>query len=92
MLVITMHTAKRICYLDNSRIATVNMVLWGDTLVTATCWQYSAHGVATGTTEYATRAESLLRRQISTICSNRALFPYNGSCHVNYSAHKLSVP
>jgi len=68
------------------------MVLWGDTLVTATCWQYSAHGVAAGTTEYATSAESLLRRQISACYTQqKGLFPYNGSCHVNYSAHKLSV-
>jgi len=51
-------------------------------------------------TEYATRAGSLLRRQISamgsktsiTICSKRVLFPYNDSCHVNYSSQELSVP
>ena len=30
--------------------------------------------------------------QISAICSKRALFPYNDSCHVKYSAHELSVP
>ena len=37
-----------------TRIATVDMVLWDDTrksLVTASYGQYSAHGVATGTTE-----------------------------------------
>jgi len=47
--------------------------------------QYSAHGIATGTTEYATRAGSLLWHQISAILSKRALFPYNdttGTCHV----------
>jgi len=36
-----------------TRIATVDMVLWDDTrksLVTASYGQYSAHGVATGTT------------------------------------------
>jgi len=58
--------------------------------VTASYGQYSAHGV--GTTEYATRAGSLLRLKISAICSKRALFPYNDSCHVNYSPHKVSVP
>jgi len=56
--------------------------------VTASYGQYSAHGVATGTT----RAGSLLRLKISAIHSKRALFPYNDSCHVNYSAHKVSVP
>ena len=40
----------------------------------------------------ASRAGSLLRRKISAICNKRALFPYNNSCHVNYSAHKVSVP
>ena len=40
----------------------------------------------------ATRAGSLLRRKISAIHSKRALFPYNDSCHGNYSAHKVSVP
>jgi len=39
----------------------------------------------------ATRAGSLLRLKISAIHSKRALFPYNDSCHVNYSAHKVSV-
>jgi len=38
--------------------ATVDMVLWDDTLVTASYVQYNAHGVATGTTEYATRVGS----------------------------------
>jgi len=57
--------------------------------VTASYGQYSAHGVSKGTTEYATRAGIC---QISAIRSKRALFPYNDSCHVNYSAHKLSVP
>jgi len=67
------------------------MVLWNDAriaLVTASYGQYSAHGVATGT-RCATRAVSL---QMSAICSKGALFPYNDSFHVNYSAHKLSVP
>jgi len=34
---------------------------------------------------------SLARHQISAIHRKRALFPYNDSCPVNYSAHKLSV-
>ena len=41
--------------------------------------------------EHATRAGSLFRCQISAICSKRTLFPYNDFCHVNYSAHELSV-
>jgi len=40
----------------------------------------------------ATRAGSFLRLKISAIHSKRALFPYNDSCHVNYSAYKVSVP
>ena len=71
------------------------MVLWDDTRIvfmTASYGQYSAHGVATGTTEYATRAGSLLRRQVSTMRSKRALFPYNDFCRELYGAHKLSVP
>ena len=59
--------------------------------VTVNYRQYNAHGVATGTTEYATRAESLLRHQISATCSRRALFPYSDySCHVNCSICALS--
>ena len=48
--------------------------------------------VATGTTEYATRAGSLLRCQGGALHSKRALFHYNDTFHVNYSTHKLSVP
>jgi len=60
-------------------------------LVTVSYGQYNAHGVATGTTEYATRAESLLRHQISAMCSRRALFPYSDySCHMIYSICALS--
>jgi len=29
---------------------------------------------------------------LSAIHSKRALFPYNDSCHVNYSAHKVNFP
>ena len=36
------------------------------------------------------KAGSLLRHEIRAIRNKRALFPYNDSCHVNYSAHKLS--
>ena len=57
-----------------TRIATVDMVSWDDTrIVPCDSQQYSAYGVATGTTEYATRTRSLLRYQISVICSKRAL-------------------
>jgi len=49
-----------------TRIATVDMVLWDDTrIVPCDSQQYSAHGVATGTT----RAESLLRPKISAIAA-----------------------
>ena len=68
----------------------MDTVLWNDAriaLVTASYGQYSAHGVATGTT-CATRAVS---HQISAKCNKGALFPYDDSCHVNYSAHKVSV-
>jgi len=45
----------------NLRIATVDMVLWDDTRIVphnSQLWAvYSAHGVATGTTEYVTMAE-----------------------------------
>jgi len=52
------------------------MVLWDDTrIVPCDNQQYSAHGVARGTTAYATRAGSLLKHQISAICSKRELFP-----------------
>jgi len=40
----------------------------------------------------ATRAGSLLRCKISAIHNKSALFPYHDSCHVNYSAHRVSVP
>jgi len=71
---------KWVGYFDNNvfltRIATVDMVLWDDTrIVPCDNQQYSAHGVATGTTEYATRAGSLLKHQIGAICSQRELFP-----------------
>ena len=36
--------------------------------------------------------EVYLDIRISAIRSKKALFPYNDSCHVNYSAHKVSVP
>jgi len=36
------------------------------------------------------KAGSLPRHEIRGIHSKRALFPYNDSCHMNYSAHKLS--
>jgi len=65
------------------------MVLWDVTLVTASYGQYSAYGAATLTNEYDKRAGSLLRRQISVIRNKRALFTYNDTCHVNYSAHSL---
>jgi len=51
--------------------------LWGDTRIVpcdSHYGQYSAHGVATGTTEYATRAGSLLRHHIGAIHSKRSLF------------------
>jgi len=70
------------------------MVTWDDTRIipcAASYGQYSAHGVATEQLN-ATCAGSLIRREISAIRSKRALLPYNDSCHVNYSAHKLSVP
>jgi len=44
------HCKKGFDILFLTRIATVDMVLWNDSQ------QYSAHGVATGRTEYATRA------------------------------------
>ena len=70
-----MHTLqKKICYLTSVlliRIAIVDMVLWDDTYQNSTLivrviyWQCSAHGVATGATEYATMAWSL---QMSDKC------------------------
>ena len=45
----------------------------------------SAHGVATGTTEYATKDGSLLRHQISGIRSQRALLCL--SAHVQTRAY-----
>jgi len=57
--------------------------------MTASYGQHSAHGV--GTTEYATRAASLLGLHISAILSKRALF-LTMILVVNYSEHKLSVP
>ena len=61
--------------------------------MTASYGQYSAHGVATGTTECMLLGLGVLfRLKISAICSKKALFPYNDSCHVNYSAHEVSVP
>jgi len=64
-------------YVFLTRIATVDMVLWEGiiyaSLVTASYGQYSAHGVATGTTEYAARAKS---HQVSAMHSKRvASFP-----------------
>ena len=51
-------------------------------------------GVATRTNERATKAGSLLRCQISAIAihSKTAFFPYNNSCHVNYSAQNYLCP
>ena len=57
-------------------IATVDMVLWDGTeqsLVTASYGQYNARGVVIGTTEYATRAGSLLR-------SRQVLYAAKGHC------------
>ena len=64
------YTAKKDCYLAIiffSRVATVCMVLWNDTLVHVITryGQYGAHGVATGIIEFATRG--LFRHQISAI-------------------------
>ena len=53
-------------------------------------WAYSAHRVATEQLN-TTRAGSLFRWKVSAIHIKRALFAYNDSCHVNYSAHKVSV-
>jgi len=65
------------------------MVLWEDTrivLVITSYGQYSAHGVATGTIEFATRAGKIaIGQQISAICSKRALLPHKDPCHVNCS-------
>ena len=47
------------------RIATVDMVLWDGT--NSPDSQLCAHEVAIGTTEYATRARSSLRCQISAV-------------------------
>jgi len=43
--------------------------------VKASCGQYNAHGVATGTTEFATKAGSLLRYEISAIHSKMSSVP-----------------
>jgi len=82
---------KKNCYFDLYFSPELQLLTWfyGMSLVTASYEQYSSN---TETTTYATRVGSLLRRQTSAICSKRALFPYNDSCHVNFSAHKLSVP
>jgi len=69
------------------------MVLWDDTRIVpcdSQLWAHSAHRVATEQLN-ATRTESLFRCKVSAIHSKRALFPYNDSFHVNYSAHKVSV-
>ena len=51
--------------------------------------QYSAHGVATGTIEFATRAGKISWTSVSAICSKRALFPHKDPCHVNCSTNYL---
>jgi len=66
--------------IPSNRIEYCGSQLWA---INSQLW--AIHG---RTTEYATRAGSC---QISAIRSKRALFPYDDSCHVNYSAHKLYV-
>jgi len=63
------HCKKRICYFGNyiffTRVATVDMVLWNDTIIRSP--SATGNTVATGTIEFATRLGGLLRHQISAI-------------------------
>jgi len=54
--------------------------------------QYSAHGVATGTTEYVTMAEKFASDTCKCYTQQKALFPYRDPCHVSCRNHKLSLP
>jgi len=74
------------------RVATVDIVLWHDTKIAiASYGQYSAHGVATGTIEFATRdgkiawmlSDKCHMQQKGIVPSQRSL-----SCELQY---KLSV-
>ena len=62
-----------------TRIATVDMALWDDTRIVPCDSQLWAIGLG-------------VYLDLSAIRSERALFHYNDSCHVNYSAYKVSVP
>ena len=75
-----------------TRIETVEMLLWDDTRIFPCDSQLWAIQWLQEKLNMLQRLGSLLGHQISAIHSKRALFPYNDSCHVNYSADKLSVP
>ena len=47
--------------------------------------QYSEHGVATGTIEFATRAGKIAWTADKCYMQQKALFPHKDPCHVNCS-------
>ena len=50
--------------------------------------QYSAHGVATATIEFATRAGKIVKTSDKCyVYSKRTLFPHKDPCHVSCSTH-----
>ena len=79
-----------------TRIATVDMVLWDDTRIVPSDSQLWAIQCTwssyAGTTECYILHLGVCLELDKCYTQQRALFPYNDSCHVNYSAHKVSVP